>query len=119
MKACSVDSHICVRDWRRQACAFTANIDIFKEQEFLSSDISLLFCSVCLTHLVSGVKAQVLVALFTVMVGVVGCIFRQLHPGCSPAQVHVLLTPSICFETIQKIQPHRVLTGVKSVNVVT
>lgn len=57
--------------------------------------------------------------LFTVMVGVVGCIFGQLHPGRSPAQVHILLTAGICFN---KIQAYRMFTSVKrvrSVNVVS
>lgn len=34
--------------------------------------------------LVSGVEAQVLVTLFTVVIGVVCRIFRQLDPRCPP-----------------------------------
>lgn len=49
------------------------------------------------THLVPGVEAQVLLTLFTVMVGVVGCVFRELNPTCPPAKVHVLLTNGVSF----------------------
>lgn len=51
-----------------------------------------------LAHLVPGVEAQVLVTLFTVMVGVVGCIFRELNPTCPPAQVHVLLAHRVSLQ---------------------
>lgn len=47
-------------------------------------------CCLC-ADLVSGVEAQVLMTLFTVMVGVEGCILRELDPGCPSAQVHFLL----------------------------
>ena len=42
-------------------------------------------CLLCPAHLISGIEAQVLMTLFTVVVGVVGCIFRQLDPRCPPA----------------------------------
>lgn len=57
--------------------------------------------NVCSADLVSGVEAQVLMTLFTVMVGVVGRIFRQLNPRCPPSQVHVLLTHRVSFERQQ------------------
>lgn len=87
-------------------CDITCNVYISKRQrEFLSSG-----CFVFSAHLVSRVKAQVLVTLFTVMVGVVGRVFRELYPGCPPAQVHILLTHSISFE----IQPDRIRAKDKS-----
>lgn len=43
-------------------------------------------------HLVSRVESHVLVTLFTVVVGVVGCVFRQFDSVRTPPQIHVLLT---------------------------
>lgn len=68
--------------------------NIQKQTAELSSDC---VCVVLLTHLVPGIEAQVLVTLFTVMVSVVGCVFRELNPTCPPAQVHALLAHRVFF----------------------
>jgi len=44
-------------------------------------------------YLVSGVESHVLVALLTVVVGVVGCVFGELHPG-GPATQEALILPA-------------------------
>lgn len=67
--------------------------NIQKQTADLSSDC----VCVLLAHLVPGAEAQVLVTLFTVMVGVEGCVFRELSPTSPPAQVHVLLAHRVSF----------------------
>lgn len=54
-------------------------------------------CIVLLAHLVPVVEAQVLVTLFTVMVGIVSCIFGELNPARPPAQEHLLLAHRVSF----------------------
>lgn len=54
-------------------------------------------CIVLLAHLVPVVEAQVLVTLFTVMIGIVSCIFGELNPARLPAQEHLLLAHRVSF----------------------
>lgn len=51
--------------------------------------------------LVSGVETQVLMTLLTVVICVIGCIFGQLNPRCSPSEVHLLLTHRVSWDRQQ------------------